>query len=465
MRKPRNTVEVRVHGGGSAAKMSVYVDKRTMGNSVSFSIEHEENLAGDINRFESYSVYNKDDKKPFPETYHDLESELSERMGRALFGSMSARTPLHRVLERSLRGLDPCEFVRILLWFEDPDWARYPWELAQWRASESAHPVWVGRDRRIALTRLDNEHSDKVVQRDLVGDDQVLSLFNIGMYKSDDSMKQYELTKAYLLWLGRHLPALHVASAGNVSEGGISELVRHWRDSVRLTGRYPRTDIIHWHGHGGQGRVRAVNRYDEEITIDAGELFRRTEGTFLYVLNSCESGADNTAGRPGFSSDLLRAGAPAVLGIYDDIGQWQFEELPVLYTRLLQGFCLDDCVQYLRRLFALENLDSQSRPREPWHKLALRVVGECYLDGIAIRASRACGKGTSFSAPIALDYFDKLRERQARGPQAREPEYPSAGKATISDDPSLEVSDAARGGPQTLLRRHYDAELIGLPSV
>jgi hypothetical protein len=338
--------------------------------------------------------------------YREVERELGELLAGILLQDvpgLARDRQIGAVLEACLGTLRDGEYVRLLLSFENPRYTNLPWELALWKVA--GREICLGRDRRIALSRL--EHGRAGIRRKhALGNDGVLSLLHIGIIPpavattTDPAAggAEFKLTRAFLGLIDDHITRLHATSRSS------AELDAYWLDSNEITGRPSEVDIVHWDSHGGTTLDRRSPKGDI-VDVAAAELLERTQHAFLYVVRACDvvgeipdSGPPSTPPRSGssFSVDLLEAGAPAVLGTHDRVEPKELAYLPIIYPLLFQGLPLDYCVQYMRRFFARLNSDSRNGPYDRWYKLILRTTSTWYLD-----AGPACSPLASSRSPIA----------------------------------------------------------------
>lgn len=346
--------------------------------------------------------------------YKQKEAAFGHTLGAILFKpaqGVGQGKQLAAILDDCLRGLDREEYVRLLLSFEDQRFGNLPWELASWESFSSRPVIGLGRDRRIALSRLQQGLSE-ITRRGPFGEDGVFSVLHVSAEGSSGWDTKYELTKKFLHLIEDHIPRLHTVSRRS------PELQQYWRDSGDIMGQPPEMDIVHWEGHGNARSIEIETDTSNKVTISAPALIERTGGAFLYVMLTCgASGQLDTEGAhlhtpagvrtvakrsrqqpkklkanpadrgngdappDSFSAALLNAGAAAVLGPHGVVVPEEFGYLPILYPLLFQGLPLDYCVQFMRRFFARRNADCADGPYDRWYKLMLRTTSAQHLDG------------------------------------------------------------------------------------
>jgi hypothetical protein len=342
--------------------------------------------------------------------YRQKEEALGRELAALLLGTDGTAEPSAALAAR-LTALQGNDYVRLLLRIDTPELVDLPWELALWKRPGTDEQIHLGRDARIALSRLEHGRGG---EQGILREDGILSIFNIGADSSRVEATLYEHTREFLRLIDEHIPRLHTASRPG------ADLERYFRDSVKLTGQEPEIDIVHWRGHGGGLNLGVAMGPKTIEEINAAELFERTRRAFLYVVIACESGgAASGSSRPAsFSAALLNAGASAVLGTHDAVAREEFAYLPIFYPLLFQGVPLDYCVQYLRRFFTLMNGERERGPYDRWYKLILRTTSTWYLDGPpAITPSSRQGDPLQF-VPVLRDQLmrvlDAPQERRMR---------------------------------------------------
>jgi hypothetical protein len=407
--------------------------------------------------------------------YQTKEWELGKDLARILFQNvwgLARDQQVGAMLEACLCTLQPGEYVRLLLSFKDPRLSNLPWELALW--TTPGREICLGRDRRIALSRLEHGRAG-IRRRHFLGSDRVLSLLHIDTVPyavvkpgaAGAKQTQFAITRDFLRLIDDHVARLHTASRTG------QELDTYWLDSDELTGQPAAVDIVHWDGHGGTGvEVRTTD--GEQVIITAAELLERTRSAFLYVFRACDATGKMPDGKPGkgkgkgkgktgagatgtgatgtgssLSVDLLDAGASAVFGTHGSVLPKQLLYLPLTYPMLLQGVPLDYCAQYMRRFFARTNADRRNGPFEPWYKLMLRTSSTWYLD-----AAPACSRPGSSRDRIG--FVAALCRRFQQIQKAAE-QQEGDGQTLV---PSPAGGRAARDAIDDVVRQLYDTELM-----
>jgi hypothetical protein len=327
--------------------------------------------------------------------YENNERKVGMRLKEILFRNIAgADRQLGDVLAECLSKVSGKDYVRLLLSFDNPYLGNLPWELTLWNqpGNDKQEPICLGRDPRIALSRL-APGREGVRRRHLLGRDHVLSILHIGIVTraqaragdADDGQTEYELTRDLLRLIDDHVTRLHATSRSS------EELTQYWVDSRKITGRPAEMDIVHWDSHGGR-TIQFQPQRGQIVDLEASALLRCTRNAFLYVVRACDA-AGTLPQRTScpeqapvsFSAALLKAGAPVVLGTSDAVASKEFAYLPILYPLMLQGLPLDYCVQDMRRLFRKMNAEKK-RPYDRWYKLVLGTGSACYLDAASSRA-------------------------------------------------------------------------------
>jgi hypothetical protein len=338
--------------------------------------------------------------------YWQKESDLGHELAAILFPADPANE-VSMLLAEHMRTLRKHEYVRLLLSFDVPELANLPWELALWLPPGDEAMSFLGRDRRIALSRFQRGRPG-ILSKHVLGQDDILSILNIGADPSDDGRRLYDHTSQFIGLIDDHIPRLHSASR---PAGGLE---RYWQDSVAITGQHPEVDIVHWRGHGDSSGVDS-GESSKQVLLSPERLYALTREAFLYVVIACESGGAGIAktAEPSFSTRLLEAGAAAVLGTHDTVGWNEFEYLPIFYPLLFQGVPLDYCVQFLRRFFALANDARETAPFERWYKLNLRTTATWYLDGTPAITPGPRPRRPIESVPALCRQFARLLDQSA----------------------------------------------------
>jgi hypothetical protein len=388
-----NEMRLRINGSSTFARIPFQVSE-TEARRVE---ELYEELDGESHRDGDFYRYGK------------AEEQLGRLLGEILMRGADGKRPeltLGAILESCLVGLGKDEYVRLLLSFEDEALRAMPWELAMWSRPHSKELVCLGCDHRFALSRLDPGHPHLVAQR-LFGSDGVLSVLNVGADGSDAGRASHALTAGFLERLARHLPRLHAVSLPS------EDLQGYLRAAKVMTGQQPRFDIVHWSSHGSARSIEERMGPDDYVSLTPWSLVRQTDRPFLFMMISCDSEAGGAPGdADGVSSELLAAGAPAVLGMHQTVRQDEFTYVPILGALLFLGLPLDHSVQYLRSMLAAQNDSTRKAARNRWHKLVLRAASSWYLDATITRRE---GSGSVRQSLVAMTaVFDELYQAHDR---------------------------------------------------
>lgn len=455
-RQPSQELEVTV----SAGKMHLRINGSSTYVSMPFDVSEQKLQELKRHYFQLDELARRHENKE--RDYKKQEAALSAELGKILFAQQPDVSPdrqLAVILDACLGALREGEYMRLLLSFEEPCQGDLPWELASW--THRGQDVCFGRDRRIALSRLEHGRAG-IRRRNAFGRDGVLSILHVGADAPDPARRaatdtgktEYETTRDFFRLVDERIPRLHVASRSS------AELEHYWIDGAEITGQPPEVDIVHWDSHGSMGSLGKRTPSGDYISIFAADLFERTQNAFLYVVRACEAGGalplqscqERRAYPPSLSTALLDAGAPAVLGTHDVVAPQELAYLPILYPLLFQGWPLDYCVQYMRRFFAMRNADHPTEPYDRWYKLILRATSVWYLDGTPALNSHVSGRDPILTVAALCRHFDRLSVDRATRQSAYQPPAGlrpvlDAGQAAQNDDAAPETATAVPAKP------------------
>lgn len=352
--------------------------------------------------------------------YRQRAEELGRELAGILFGTDNG-LELRGIFAQCMDGLGDNQYVRVLLSFDTYELATLPWELTLWTPPGAEKEIYLGRDCRLALSRFQYE-SPQTAGRDIMGEDKVLSILNVGTSYSPLETRLYQQTDEFIKLIGERNQKLRA----------ISRYSTALQQAEKARGALENIDIVHWCGHGDPDELDAGGMGTKRVLLSAGELFELTRRAFLYVVISCASAGPMPQKSPlppgeptppvkdppdTFSHALLKAGASAVLGMHDTVEQEEFEYLPLLYPLLLHGVPLDYCVQYLRRLFALVNHEFDNGPYDRWYKLILHAPSGSYLDGTPATARRPPGNPFQSVPGLCKQFLQALDKLSKAGPK------------------------------------------------